>query len=97
MDIEVVPINNDQEFKLRIDGTLYGVFWTDAEARQYAKDHLPFNWDNDLSNRPPVLKSVPATNKTSRQLSGGPNCSGRQPPHHHVSNNNGLFGRLRTE
>ena len=62
-DIEVVPItiNGDQEFKLRIDGTLYGVFWTDTEARQYAKDHLPFNWDNDLSNRPPVLKSVPVT------------------------------------
>jgi hypothetical protein len=47
MDIEVVPIsvNGAEEFKLRIDGTLYGVFWTEVQARQYAKDHLPFNWD----------------------------------------------------
>jgi hypothetical protein len=50
MEIEIIPILIEGEpcYKLRIDGVLYGIFWTKAEARQYAKD-LRFNWQDDLS------------------------------------------------
>ncbi len=53
VQLESVTINGEQEFKLRLDGILFGVFWTKEEALRYAED-VPFNWDNDLSFcRPP--------------------------------------------
>lgn len=54
MDIEIerVTIDGNEEFKLRLDGVLYGVFWTEQDARQYASD-FPYNWEKDLSSRPP--------------------------------------------
>jgi hypothetical protein len=53
VQVEPVNINGEQEFKLRLDGVLFGVFWTKEEALRYAED-VPFNWDNDLSFcRPP--------------------------------------------
>jgi hypothetical protein len=53
VQVEPVNINGEQEYKLRLDGVLFGVFWTKEEALLYAAD-VPFNWDNDLSFcRPP--------------------------------------------
>jgi hypothetical protein len=53
IQVEPVTINGEQEFKLRLDGVLFGVFWSKEEALLYAAD-VPFNWDNDLSFcRPP--------------------------------------------
>jgi hypothetical protein len=53
VQVEPVTINWQEEFKLRLDGVLFGVFWTKEEALRYAED-VPFNWDNDLSSgRPP--------------------------------------------
>ncbi len=47
VQVEPVTINGEQEYKLRLDGVLFGVFWTKEEALLYAAD-VPFNWDNDL-------------------------------------------------
>jgi hypothetical protein len=51
MEIEVQPvtINFEECFKLRIQGTLYGVFWSNEEALQYAES-LKFNIPGDLSD-----------------------------------------------
>ena len=55
VQVEPVTINGEQEFKLRLDGVLFGVFWTKEEALRYAED-VPFNWDNDLSSCRPARK-----------------------------------------
>jgi hypothetical protein len=51
MKVEVCPvtINFEECFKLRLGGTLYGVFGTKEEALQYAES-LKFNLPGDLSD-----------------------------------------------
>jgi hypothetical protein len=51
MEIEVQPVTIDSEecFKLRLDGTLFGVFGTKEEAEPYA-DSLQFDIPGDFSD-----------------------------------------------
>jgi hypothetical protein len=51
MDIEVCPvtINFEECYKLRLDGVLFGVFYSREEATQYA-ENLKFNLPGDLSD-----------------------------------------------
>jgi hypothetical protein len=51
MKIEVLPvtINFEECFKLRLDGTLFGVFSSHDEAIQYS-ENLKFNLPGDLSD-----------------------------------------------
>jgi hypothetical protein len=46
IQVEPVTINFEECYKLRLDGTLFGVFWTNEEAIQYAES-LKFNIDGD--------------------------------------------------
>jgi hypothetical protein len=58
MEIEVEPITIDDEecFKLRLGGILYGVFWSYVEALQYANS-VEFNFTNHFSS-PPVKRKL---------------------------------------
>jgi hypothetical protein len=49
IQVEPVTINFEECFKLRLDGTLFGVFWTKEEAETYAES-LQFNLPSDLSD-----------------------------------------------
>jgi hypothetical protein len=53
MKIEVVPVTIDgaEQVKLRLDGVLYGVFWSHDEAMQYV-EILKFNLPGDFSEPP---------------------------------------------
>jgi hypothetical protein len=48
VEVEEITVSGEQQWKLRIDGTLYGVFWTKEEAESYAVS-LQYNFPGDLS------------------------------------------------
>jgi hypothetical protein len=49
VEVEEITVSGEPQWKLRLDGTLFGVFWTKEEAETYAVS-LQFNLPGDYSD-----------------------------------------------